>query len=332
MLYETEILDSKKKEDVFTAVSLLRAGEVVGLPTETVYGLAADARNIHAVEKIFLAKNRPLNHPLIVHIASFEKLNEWAKNISPLAIVLARKFWPGPLTLLLNKADHVNNVVTGGLPTIALRVPGHSVFLNILNELDTGLAAPSANLYKRISPTTAMHVMTGLSGRIAAVLDAGPCEFGLESTIVDLTGHHPRILRPGPITQQMIQNALLMPIQGEHIHSEKVSGNMQEHYQPYTPARLMTLNEIERYVVSPQNTEKRFGIMHYSSFQSNSERIVKKQLSAYKSEYARLMYQALHDLDASNVSEILVEAPPADAEWSCAVDRLSKACQRRQNS
>ena len=330
MLYETELLDSNKKEDVLTAVSLLRAGELVGLPTETVYGLAADARNVRAVEKIFLAKDRPFSHPLIVHIASYEKLGEWAKDISPLAISLARAFWPGPLTLLLNKADHVNTVVTGGLSTIALRVPGHSVFLNILNELDTGLAAPSANLYKRISPTTASHVMTGLSGRISAVLDAGPCEFGLESTIVDLTSSVPRILRPGPINQQMIQDALLMPIQGEHAHAEKVSGNMEVHYQPYTPARLMTLNEIECYVLSSQNAEKRFGVMHYSSLELDNECLFLKKMPANKKDYARLMYQMLHDLDALNVSEILVEVLPDDALWSGVFDRLSKACQKNK--
>lgn len=325
MLYETKLLNSGKKEDLIAAVSLLRAGEVVAVPSETVYGLAADARNVRAVEKIFLAKNRPLYHPLIVHIASFEKLGEWARDISPLAIVLAKKFWPGPLTLLLNKSESVNDVVTGGLSTIAIRVPSHPVFLSLLNELDMGLAAPSANLHKRISPTTAAHVMVGLSGRISAVLDAGPCEIGFESTILDLTGT-PRILRPGPITQQMLEDELQAPIQGEHAHAERVPGNMAAHYQPYTSTELMTLKEIEHYLLSLQNTETRVGVLHYSLFENDSECVVSKKMSPHKSDYARLMYQALHELDALGVSKILVETPPCGAEWSGIFDRLSRAC------
>lgn len=335
MLYQTKLLSPFKEEDLCIALELLRAGEVVGLPTETVYGLAGDARNINAVEKIFVAKGRPLNHPLIVHIASYEKLDEWAKNISPLARTLAQNFWPGPLTMLLNKADSVNDVVTGGLATIALRVPRHKVFLDLLERLNSGIAAPSANLYKRVSPTSAKHVMSGLSGKISAVLDAGPCELGLESTIVDLTHSHPRILRPGPITQKMLEEVLHMPVENVVAHSERVSGNMETHYQPYTTTMLMTMQEMEEYLLLPHNEGKRFAVMHYSALggvMGAEKAITFKRLPETKNEYAQSMYQSLHELDALEVNQILVETPPQDSEWNGILDRLSKGCSKKHQN
>ena len=204
--YETLLLNGD--EAVNQAVQLLQQGECVALPTETVYGLAADAANAQAVDKIFAAKGRPKNHPLIVHIPDVSHLEKWAADIPATAYALAEQFWPGPLTLLLKKAPHVDGVVTGGLDTIALRVPAHPLFLSVLAQLDSGLAAPSANRYKQLSPTIAEQVSKGLQGRIAAVLDGGPCAHGLESTIVDLVSDLPRILRAGPITKQQLDVAL----------------------------------------------------------------------------------------------------------------------------
>lgn len=325
---KTKLLSADKKEDIATALLLLKQGFLVAVPTETVYGLAADARNAEAVKKIFMAKNRPPNHPLIVHIASFEKITDWAKDISSLAIILAKKFWPGPLTLLFNKKDSVDDIVTGGLETIALRVPQHPVLLELLNVLDTGLAAPSANPHKRISPTTAEHVIDGLSGKIAAVLDGGPCMIGLESTIVDLTGEIPRILRPGPITKKMLEDALQMSVIDECSHSVKVAGNMLVHYQPYTKTLLMTLDGIKSYILLPENKNKIFGIMHYSDFSSDSEYLRLQKMPVDKGGYARLMYKTLHDLDTINAYQILVETPPDDEQWNDIFDRLSKAATR----
>jgi len=330
----TKLLQADKKEDVLIAADLLRALELVAVPTETVYGLAADAKNPEAVQKIFIAKGRPLNHPLIVHISSFEKISYWAQDISPLAQIIAQRFWPGPITLLLKKTDHVSPVVTGGLDTVAIRIPKKAVLLELLDILDTGLAAPSANPYKRISPTTAKHVLDGLGGKIAAVLDDGPCEVGVESTILDLTGPTPTILRQGPITQAMLEEALQTTVTIAHNHLLKVAGNMKEHYQPNTKASLMTLVEIEEYVSLEQNIGRKFAIMHYSEFENrakhDSANVVVKKMPLDKNDYAKIMYKTLHDLDAIHADHILIEEPPKKDCWGDILDRLSKATAKKQ--
>lgn len=331
MRYNTQLLNANKKEDISIAADLLKSGDLVAVPTETVYGLAADARNPEAVKKIFTAKNRPVDHPLIVHIASYEKLHEWAKNISPLAHVLAKHFWPGPLTLLLHKADSVNTVVTGGLDTIALRVPANKALLSLLNIIDTGLAAPSANPHKKISPTIAKHVMDGLSGKIAAVLDGGPCDVGLESTILDLTGLEPRILRPGPITQKMLEDVLHMNVLVAEKHAQKVAGNMEVHYQPHTSTMLMPLEEIKAYVAQSANKDKKIAIMHYSNFEAQESNVCHMKVPCDKSGYAQNMYHAMHSLDAVNADLIIIESPPSDPEWADVLDRLSKAASKNKH-
>ncbi|MCX5923048.1 MAG: L-threonylcarbamoyladenylate synthase [Candidatus Dependentiae bacterium] len=329
MTLKTKILQANKKEDVLIAAELLRASELVAVATETVYGLAADAKNPKAVEKIFIAKDRPSNHPLIVHISSFEKINYWAKDISPLAKIIAKNFWPGPITLLLKKSENVSNVVTGGLDTIAIRIPQNTVLLELLDILDTGLAAPSANPHKRISPTTAQHVLDGLSGKIAAVLDNGPCGIGVESTILDLTVEVPTILRQGPITQIMIEDVLRTQVIIAHNHSSKVAGNMKEHYQPNTKASLMTFEEIKKYISSPKNSNQKFAIMHYSEFEIGIKSAflnhIFQKMPLCKNDYARIMYQKLHELDAMKAHKILIEVPPKTAHWGDVLDRLSKA-------
>ena len=322
---KTKILKADNQEDLLEAVRILQSGEIVAVPTETVYGLAADAQNVQALNKIFKAKNRPTNHPLIVHVASFEELSKWAKDIPPIASVIAKNFWPGPITLLLKKHDEVNDVVTGGLTTIAIRIPQNKAFLKILNLLNTGLAAPSANPYKRISPTTAQHVMSGLSGKIDAIVDDGPCTIGLESTILDLTTDTIRILRHGPITKKMIESVLKISIESPDIHVEKVSGNMKSHYQPYTKTSLMDLAEIETYVTQTIHKEKLFGVIHYSNLDASYHNVKSMQLSSNKTEYSKLIYSALHEIDGMNVDEILVELPPSKDSWKDIHDRLSKA-------
>jgi L-threonylcarbamoyladenylate synthase len=187
-----------------TAVNLLRAGELVALPFETVYGLAGDATNPDALRAIFRAKGRPADHPLIVHLASAEQLPDWAAAVPEAAWRLASVFWPGPLTLVLPAARTVSPLVTGGQTTVALRVPAHPVPQAVLLQLGRALAAPSANPFGQISPTTAAHVRSHLAGKIAAVVDGGPCAVGIESTIVDLSSEHPRILRTGAITAEML--------------------------------------------------------------------------------------------------------------------------------
>ena len=326
MNIKTKILNADKEKDIVDAISMIKRGQIVAVPTETVYGLAADARNINAVEKIFTIKNRPCNHPLIVHIASFENLSEWAKNIPPIAITIAKHFWPGPITLLLQKNDSVNDVVTGGLKKIAIRVPQNEAFLKILHLLNTGIAAPSANPHKRISPTTAEHVIAGLSGKIDAVLDDGPCQIGIESTILDLTQNNRlRILRHGPITKKMLESILKVPIESTPNPLEPMPGNMKRHYQPYTTTLLMPLGQIEKELSLGINQEKLFGVIHYSDLNPSYPNAKTIKLEKNKDGYARCIYQTLHELDKIHAHQILVETPPNEEAWSDIVDRLSKA-------
>lgn len=325
MHQKTKVLNAGNEKDILEAIAMIQGGQLVAVPTETVYGLAADARNVDAVKNIFRVKNRPTDHPLIVHIAAFEQLSQWAIDIPPVAAIIAKHFWPGPITLLLKKKDLVNDVVTGGLTTIAIRIPQNKTLLKMLRLLNTGLSAPSANPYKRISPTAAEHVMSGLSGKIAAVLDDGPCQIGVESTILDLTKSRIRILRPGPITKKMIEDIVEVSIDSPSIYPENVPGNRQSHYQPYTKTSLITLDEIARQLSQTNNQEKLLAVIHYSDWKCAHNNIKTIKLSKNKIDYSRLIYQALHELDNIHADQILIEMPPNNDTWSDILDRLSKA-------
>lgn len=221
-LLNTQQLSAMTPADIECAAQLLKQGQLVAIPTETVYGLAADATQPEAVKQIFSAKGRPANHPLIVHLGSAEQLSEWATDIAPEAYQLAEAFWPGPLTLLLPKAKQVSPVVTGGLESVGIRVPAHPVLLDILKTHRLAVAAPSANPYKKLSPTSAQQVLDGLNGRLAAVLDGGECQHGLESTIVDLTSKPFRVLRAGPITASELSAVLGQEVLQPQVHQVAV--------------------------------------------------------------------------------------------------------------
>lgn len=317
-------------EGVGQAAELLRHGECVALPTETVYGLAADAADDAAVAKIFEAKGRPTNHPLIVHIPSPEHLDQWALDLSPAARLLAAQCWPGPLTMLLKKSEKTSDVVTGGLTTVGLRVPSHPLFLEVLSQVNTGLAAPSANRYKQLSPTTAQQVIDSLEGRISAVLDGGPCEHGLESTIVDMTSDVPRILRAGPLSRKYLEELLGQSVEMPLVHNAIVPGNVSAHYQPRTPLRLMTRDEISVYVTQ-QPVSARIGLMVYSRqlvsgfAAAGLTQSTVLQLPEDSAAYGQQLYGSLHLLDQQDMDTLLVEKPPADEAWSAVNDRLTRA-------
>lgn len=226
------------------AADLLRQGRLVAFPTETVYGLGADASNPDAVRRIFLAKGRPVDHPLIVHIPSVASLDAWALSIPQAAQQLAAHFWPGPLALILKKRPEVPLEVTGGQDTVGLRVPDHPVALRLLQAFGGGVAAPSANRFCRISPTLAIHVQEELGASVDMILDGGACQVGVESTIVDLSGSQPKLLRPGHITRDQIeailQTKLLVSSQIEQADAMQIRapGMMAIHYAPITPALL----------------------------------------------------------------------------------------------
>lgn len=323
MKKKTVQLDAYGKATLQRAAGLLSKGELVAVPTETVYGLAADARQEEAVQKIFIAKQRPEQHPLIVHIASIDQLSEWAQNIPEIAYKLAQAFWPGPLTLLLQKADQVTTIVTGGLNTIAIRVPSHPIMQELLQLTKTGLAAPSANAHKKISPTTAQHVLKDLDGKIAAVVDAGPCTFGLESTILDLTQSQPTIVRPGPITQKELEAVLEVPVLAPQQHTVCVAGNMQDHYQPTKPVVLISADQLQNYL--EKHEQESLGVIYYSNPTELLDLCVTVPMSSDKKEYAQNLYKALHSLDEQPIDVIIIELPPVTPEWADVHDRLQKA-------
>ena len=317
----TEIL--RYPTDLEKISTLLKGGQCIALPTETVYGLAADASQPEAVAKIFAAKQRPQNHPLIVHIADVTQLSNWAAAVPPIAKTLAKAFWPGPLSMLFDKAPHVPDAVTGGKPSIVLRVPSHPVFSAILQHSKLGLAAPSANLYKTISPTKADHVVSTLGGRIPAVVDGGDSHQGIESTIVDVRGEDLVILRPGPISAEQIEAATGRNVIRQNVTGEAVPGNVKQHYQPQTPAFLKSVDEITEGLANNPNV----GLISCSSqfsalvFETGKH----LHLSCDHRVYAKGLYGALHALDAEGVDEIWIEHPPQEAEWVAILDRVSRA-------
>ncbi|CCQ12819.1 TsaC protein (YrdC-Sua5 domains) required for threonylcarbamoyladenosine t(6)A37 modification in tRNA [Pseudoalteromonas luteoviolacea B = ATCC 29581] len=310
---------------VARAAKIIKSGELVAVPTETVYGLAADANNPDAVAKIFAAKGRPADHPLIVHIASAEHLTNWAEHIPDSAFQLAAAFWPGPLTFILPKKNCVNNVVTGGHKSVGVRCPAHPLMRELLLELNTGLAAPSANPYKKISPTTAEQVLFGLEGKIAAVLDGGPCEVGLESTILDLTVETPRILRAGPISKAQIEQVLGVEVLLPKKHNIAVSGNVKAHYQPNKPLYAFSTEELKAKLLQPRND---IAVLYYTAtLVSHIEqaRLPSLKLGEDKPSYAKGLYYGLFTLDKADIREIWLELPPQNELWVDVHDRLSRA-------
>ncbi|MCC1495682.1 L-threonylcarbamoyladenylate synthase [Alcanivorax sp. 1008] len=324
----TRHLDARNPEQRQQAITLLASGAVVAVPTETVYGLAADASNPAAIARIFSAKGRPSGHPLIVHIHDAGQLPRWANSIPEQAWRVAEKFWPGPLTLILPRHASVSPAITGGLGSVALRVPGHRVLRDILKTLDTGLAAPSANPYQGLSPTRAEHVLAGLAGRIDAVLDDGPCEVGLESTILDLTGDTPRLVRPGPITREALEVVLQQSIENDSGQTA-APGNELIHYRPRTRACRVSGEKIAATLAWCQQQGLQAGVISYSDLSPELDRLPALYqlicLPADKAGYARQLYHAMHELDGTQADIILVQTPPIESEWSDVMNRLQKA-------
>lgn len=306
------------------AAAVLKAGGLVGMPTETVYGLAADASSREAVAKIFAAKGRPNDHPVIVHLAQAEQIRDWAVDIPDEAWALARAFWPGPMTLILKRASHVLDAVTGGQDTVGLRIPSHPVAHALLAAFGGGVAAPSANKFGRVSPTTAQHVRDEFGDAVEIVLDGGASEVGIESTIVDCSGERLRILRPGAITATMVAQ-LLGQAEGLPAHhaqaAPRVSGSLDAHYAPRTRLQLVAADAL----ASASAQEAQHPIAILSRARPAGFGGVWRQASSEPAIYARELYAHLRELDTVNAALILVEAPPQGAEWDGVNDRLRRA-------
>ena len=325
--------------DYARAVDLLQAGELVAFPTETVYGLGADAANPEAVARIFAAKGRPADHPLIVHLAGAAYLERWAIDIPQTAWDLAEAFWPGPLTLILKRGPQVPYAVTGGQETVGLRVPSHPVALDLLRAYAqagggrqgmSGVAAPSANRFGRISPTDAAHVREELGDAVALVIDGGRCAVGIESTIIDLSrdGQPPRLLRPGHVTPEQIASVIgVIPELPGAVSGgvPRVSGSLDGHYAPRTPMRLVAGEQLASLVGERQRAGQRCGVLAHRAPAAAAAPQAYRQLPDDAPGYARGLYAALRELDQADIDLIVVEAIPATAEWAAVADRLRRS-------
>ncbi len=307
-----KMISPSSAESIRRAAALIREGKLVAFPTETVYGLGANALDARAVEKIFRVKGRPSTSPLIVHAASHQAARALAAAWPESAGKLAHKFWPGPLTLVLPKHDCIPAIVTAGLPTVGLRVPANPVALALLTESNVPIAAPSANRFTELSPTTADHVQQSLGPEVDYILDGGPAEVGIESTVVSLAGPVPLLLRPGMISEAQIADvigeirAVQAPPEGPH----SSPGMHPRHYSPRTPL-LLTLPPAGR------------GAYLWFSQEAQAARSIR--MPTDPAHYAALLYQTLHVLDDEGFDWIAVEPPPDSVEWTGIRDRLRRA-------
>ena len=311
-----------------SAAKHLIAGDLVAFPTETVYGLGADASNSAAVARIYSVKGRPNDHPLIVHIASMDRMGDWASDVPEYAIALARNFWPGPMTLVLKRSELAGDFVTGGQDTVGVRVPDHVVALALLEAFEKaggkGVAAPSANRFGHVSPTNAAAVVEELGKHLTKedlVLDGGPCNVGVESTIIDCTGTSPRILRPGAISELMIEECTGLPVLAGNLLTKgaediRVSGSLENHY---APAAKVFLNQ------SPVPGQ---GFIADSSIKT-PEGVIRLASPNNDEEFARVLYSALRAADAKGLSEVVVIQPIGTGIAVAIRDRLARAAKGR---
>ena len=333
-LMKTEVLTTHTaalfSAAVKRAVELLRAGEVVALPTETVYGLAANALDSEAVARIYEIKGRPSHNPIIVHVAGMEMAKRCAAQWPPLANKLAKAFWPGPLTMVLPRAEQIPDIVTAGGETVGVRWPSHPFIQEVIRACDFPLAAPSANLSNQISPTNAEHVGKQLGGKIPLIVDGGQSQVGIESTVVDLTAKPPRLLRPGMIHEPALMAVTEALTTGVRNHEKilKSPGQLQKHYAP--KAKLVILKWRDEGDLNSQ-------LSTFSSQRSHTHVIAHTHIPSYAGfagvsvvphdaeAFARALYAELHQCDELGAKLIIVEAPPETSEWHAIADRLKRA-------
>jgi len=312
--------------DIETAAGVLRDGGLVAIPTETVYGLGANAEDPAAVARIFHVKGRPPSHPLIVHIGGAEQLAEWVEEVPATARLLAEHFWPGPLTLVLRRGRRVPLEATGGLETVAVRVPDHPITLALLSAFGGGVTAPSANRFGSVSPTTSDHVRAELGDAVDFVLDGGPCEVGVESTIVDVTGEIPSILRPGGVSREDLEAVLGHPLTLPTTSSVRVPGQHPSHYAPRARVILVEPEKVIAEAQSAQEQGHQVGVLLPAPF---ADAPVKAHfvvaLPDAMAAYARGLYGFLRELDQQGCDLIIASLPPEDGLGLAIANRLRRA-------
>ena len=318
---------------VALAAQRLRAGELVAFPTETVYGLGADAGNPDAVHRIFAAKGRPSDHPVIVHLGRVEQVERWARDFPDGARKLAAAFWPGPLTLILPRASHVGDAITGGQDSVGLRMPAHPVakaLLAAFAELGgTGVAAPSANRFGHVSPTTAQHVEDDLGHAVAMILDGGACDVGIESTIVAFTGDAPALLRPGGIGVDAIARVLGRALDAPGADAPRASGSLASHYAPHAPAHRLATGELLRELGARETKGERVAVLARTLARPAAFAGAWIAAAADAPRYAHDLYANLRALDSPGITTMLIEDVPEDDTWLAVRDRLARAAHYR---
>ena len=316
--------DASRRAALARGSELLRAGRLVVFPTETVYGLGANALDEAAVGRIYEAKGRPARNPVIVHVASATAARELALDWPAAADALARAFWPGPLTIVVHKRTIVPDIVTAGGATVGLRVPAHPLALALLAQAQLPVAAPSANLSTQISPTTARHVERGLGDRVDLIIDGGPTNVGIESTVVDVTGAVPRVLRPGMIARDAIARVAggaEAPSAQAGREPPRSPGMMDKHYAPRAPLRLLAPDALDESLATERRKGARVGALTFLTSTADVSRTMPREPDAY----ARMLYAALHEMDDERCDVVLVERPPQTSEWAAVLDRLERA-------
>jgi L-threonylcarbamoyladenylate synthase len=312
--------------EIDAAVQTLRDGELVAFPTETVYGLGANAQNPAAVRKIFEAKGRPISHPVIVHLDSPKYLHRWVKDVPDVCLKIAERFWPGPLTMVLPRAANVHDIVTGGQETIAIRVPSHPMAQQLLTAFGGGIAAPSANRYGRLSPTRAEHVRDELGDAVKIVLDGGECQIGLESTIIQCCENgQVRLLRPGAVTASQLREIVNELQMGPDLQSPRVPGSTPSHYAPSTPMMIVPTGEIDAQAAAMSEGGRRIAVLAQRLPLKAHKYVTWINAGRRPDQYGHDLYANLRTLDKVGSAQILVQDVPDDERWDAIRDRLLRA-------
>jgi L-threonylcarbamoyladenylate synthase len=311
--------------EIETAVQALRDGELVAFPTETVYGLGANAQNPAAVRKIFEAKGRPTTHPVIVHLDSPRFLHRWVREVPETATKLAERFWPGPFTMVMPRAANVHDIVTGGQDTVAIRVPSHPMAQQLLTAFGGGIAAPSANRYGKLSPTRAEHVREELGDVVKVILDGGECQIGLESTIVSFDGQNVRLLRPGGITAAQIRQVVGELLIGANLESPRVPGGTPSHYAPTTPMGIVPAGEIDAHAAALSEGGRRVAVLAQRLPLKSHKYVTWINAGRRPEQYGHDLYANLRTLDKAGCQQILVQDVPEGEPWDAIRDRLLRA-------